>query len=183
MLGRDDVAAQIAHGLEFLAPFGLEPGAVCVDLGSGGGVPGLPLAAVYPGLTWLLVDSWEARCAHLERAVRRLDLEKRVRVVHGRAEELARGTLRARADVVVARAFGPLPTTLECGAPMLRDGGRIVVSVTRDREPPVAVPEVGLERELHWDTVHGAFCSYARRGPVNERFPRRPAAQRRAPLF
>jgi 16S rRNA (guanine527-N7)-methyltransferase len=105
-----------------------------VDLGSGGGVPGLVLAVARPDLEILLVDSMERRCAFLSEAVGALGLP-RTQVVHSRAEDLGRSDLRETVDAVVARSFGPPAVTAECAAPLLRVGGRLVVS-----EPPDAGP-------------------------------------------
>jgi precorrin-6B methylase 2 len=183
MLGPDDVDRQIAHALEFLRPFAVERDAACLDLGSGGGVPGLPLILAYPRTRWTLVDAWQARCDHLVRAVHALGVDDRVAVMHARAEAAGRGPLRTAADVVVARSFGPPPSTAECAGPLLRRGGRLVVSVAEEATWPAAIPEVGLLAERSWQTPSGAFRSYVRTGDVDVRFPRRPSAQRRSPLF
>lgn len=183
MLGPEDVAVPVAHAIEFFRGLSDPGDAHCLDLGSGAGVPGLPLALQYPRTRWTLVDAWEARCAHLENAVRALGLDKRVAVVHGRAEELARTTLRASADRVVVRSFGPPGITAECAAAFVRDGGRLVVSVARDAAWPDDIPELSLSLERAWSTARGAFRCYTRAGPLDARYPRRPAAQRRRPLF
>ena len=104
-----------------------------LDLGSGGGLPGLVLALEWPQTTVTLLDAQQRRTAFLADAVRRLGVTTRVQVVEGRAESLGRGAeLRGRVDVVVARAFGRPAVTAECAAPFLRADGILVVS-----EPPV----------------------------------------------
>ena len=112
-------------------------GGVCVDLGSGWGLPALPLALAHPTTSWTLVEAWERRAALLRRFVRLLELTGRVSIVHDRAERAARGILRGAADVVTARSFGPAAVTLECAAPLVRVGGQIVLSV---REAETAWP-------------------------------------------
>jgi 16S rRNA (guanine527-N7)-methyltransferase len=127
-LGPGPVAAHIEHTAGFLAALDGVVGLV-VDLGSGGGVPGLVIGIARPDLRLCLVDSRAMRCRFLEAAVAALEL--RAEVVEGRAEVIGHGPHRGTADAVVARSFGPPAATAECAAPLLRVGGRLIVS-----EPP-----------------------------------------------
>ena len=103
-----------------------------IDLGSGGGVPGLVLATALEAWRWELVETADRRAAFLDRVVHRLELDARVRVRHQRAEDLGRAPdARGRADAVTARSFGPPAVAAECAAPLLRTGGVLLVS-----EPP-----------------------------------------------
>jgi 16S rRNA (guanine527-N7)-methyltransferase len=103
-----------------------------LDLGSGGGVPGLVLVADHPTLCLVLLDSAERRCRFLRAAAADLGLGDRVEVVEQRAETAARDPARRGAvDVVVARSFGSPAVTAECAVGFLRLGGHLVVS-----EPP-----------------------------------------------
>jgi 16S rRNA (guanine527-N7)-methyltransferase len=132
-VGGDDLEAHLRHAEAFAAVIEElgEPGQG-LDLGSGGGLPGLVLAARWPAARWWLVDAGQRRAAFLSDAVVRLGWEGRVTVLGDRAETLARSIeLRAQLDVVSARAFGPPGVTSECGAGFLRVGGHLVVS-----EPP-----------------------------------------------
>jgi 16S rRNA (guanine527-N7)-methyltransferase len=120
-----------------------------LDLGSGGGVPGLVLAVRRPEWSWVRLDARQRRTDFLEAAVRGLDLDDRVDVVCARAEEAGRDpALREMCDLVVARSFGPPPVTAECGAPFLVVGGRLVVSEPPEpdprRWPAVELQAVGL---------------------------------------
>lgn len=112
-----------------------------LDLGSGGGVPGLVLAQQWATSQGVLVDANQRRCEWLEEAIARLGWSPRVSVRCGRAEELARvADLREAFPLVVARAFGPPPATAECAVAFLASGGTLAVS-----EPPVDAP-AGLDR-------------------------------------
>lgn len=141
-LGPGPVADHVAHAEAFAAAVSLPPDRA-LDLGSGGGVPGLVLAGRWPTTRWVLLDSQERRTAFLAGAVARLGWQDRVQVVRARAEEAGRDPdLRARFDLVTARSFGPPAVTAECAAPFLRVGGHLLVS-----EPPEAVdrwPAAGL---------------------------------------
>lgn len=93
-----------------------------VDIGSGAGFPGLPLAVAQP-LQVTLADSVGKKAAFLRTAVAAMDLEDRVAVRNARAEMLERGTW----DIVTARAVGSVADLVEIGLPLLRPGGRLVV--------------------------------------------------------
>lgn len=82
-----------------------------VDLGSGGGYPGLALAIALPHLEVTLIDSTKKKVAFLQEIVNTLGLSGRVRCLWGRFEDLMR-TERHRTDLVVARAVGPLKDIL-----------------------------------------------------------------------
>lgn len=103
-----------------------------LDLGSGGGLPGLVLARLRPELRWVLLDSQERRVDFLREAIELLGLSGRVTAWRARAEEAGRAPEhRETYDLVTARSFGPPAVTAECGSAFVRVGGRLVVS-----EPP-----------------------------------------------
>ena len=114
------------HLLNSAAIASLVPaGARVVDVGSGAGLPGIPLALVRPDLTVTLLEPLARRVAFLTECVDRLGLE-RVTVVRGRAEE---GPVRrdlGGADVVTARAVAPLDKLAGWCLPLLRPGGRLL---------------------------------------------------------
>lgn len=158
------------------------------DLGSGGGVPALPLALAFPGWVWVLVEASVRRAAFLRDAVGALGLGPLVRVVEDRAEVVGRSVeYRGRFDMVVARSFGPPAVVAECGAPLLRVGGVMVIS-----EPPGGSPgrwlaaglvALGLDPEA---TVSGGRWAYQVVRQVSlcpERFPRRVGVPVKRPLF
>lgn len=135
-LGPGPLQDQIDHALGFAAAAPSVP-QVALDLGSGGGVPGLVLAGHWPDSRWTLLDSSERRTAFLEESVARLGWAHRVSVVRTRAEDAGRDPqLRGTVDLVVARSFAAPAPTAECGAPFLRVGGHLLVS-----EPPEAGPD------------------------------------------
>ncbi|MET0326520.1 MAG: RsmG family class I SAM-dependent methyltransferase [Ilumatobacteraceae bacterium] len=148
MLGDRPIAEVIQHAGAFVDALASTTGTV-VDLGSGGGVPGLVIARARPDLMVVLVDRRATRADHLRRLVLRLDLSERAEVHAVDARRLAT-TFGRRADAVVARGFGPPAETLRCAAPLLADDGVIVVSEppnpAADRWPPTTLDEVGVER-------------------------------------
>ena len=139
-LGPGDPADHLAHAWGFvdavITHLGGEPDRFC-DLGTGGGVPGLVLAAQWPGSHGALVESAARRCAALEGWSRELGLEDRVEVLHGRAEYWAHAQgYRETFQVVTARSFARPAITAEIASGLVRLGGTIVVS-----DPPDAAPE------------------------------------------
>ncbi len=110
------------HILNSIAGVSLIPeGATVVDVGSGAGLPGVPLAILRPGLRVTLLEPLLRRATFLELAVDELGLEDRVRVVRARAEEH-----RERYDVVTGRAVAPLPRLIGWCAPLMARDGRIL---------------------------------------------------------
>ncbi len=160
--------------------------ATVLDLGSGGGLPGLPLAMVWPASHWVLLDGSQTRAEFLQHAVTTLGLTDRVLVVGERAEVAGRGELRGTFDCVVARSFaGPAPTA-ECGAPFLRVGGSLVVAEPPGGEPqrwdPQGLALLGLQIGLR---VVGrtAYQVLRQDTPCPDRFPRRVGVPTKRPLF
>lgn len=99
-------------------------GARVVDLGSGAGLPGVPLIIARPDLQVTLLEPMARRVAWLTEVVDTLALS--ASVVRGRAEEPAIKQQLAGADVVIARAVAPLAKLWAWSAPLLRQGGRLI---------------------------------------------------------
>jgi 16S rRNA (guanine527-N7)-methyltransferase len=97
-----------------------------VDLGSGAGLPGLPLATAYRDTPFTMVDAQRRRLDWIASTAATLGLTN-VTVVHARLEDLGRGPDRESFDVATARALGPLPVVAELGLPLLRIGGQLLV--------------------------------------------------------
>ncbi len=99
-----------------------------VDLGAGGGLPGLPVAVWNSTLEVVLLDTSAKRTAFLQWAVAELGIGDRVTVVEGRAEEFAHSPERGRFDLAIARGFASPGITMECAAPLLAPDGRLLVA-------------------------------------------------------
>lgn len=102
----------------------LEPGERIVDVGSGAGLPGLPLAIARPDLRVALVEPLLRRSQFLQEAVDELGLD--VDVIRGRAEEPEVRDRVGGADAVVSRAVAPLDRLTKWSLPLLRAGGRML---------------------------------------------------------
>ncbi|MDQ2944006.1 MAG: 16S rRNA (guanine(527)-N(7))-methyltransferase RsmG [Candidatus Dormibacteraeota bacterium] len=105
-----------------------------VDVGSGGGLPGLPLKIARPQLILTLVEADQAKAAFLVRACANLGLAG-VDVLARRAEDVGRDPLYREAfDVAVARALAPMPVLVELCLPLVRVGGRLLAQKTASED-------------------------------------------------
>jgi len=142
-----------------------------VDVGSGGGLPGLVVAASRPDLELTLVDRRERSCDFLRRAVRALGLNSRVRVVHADLEALGHDPAwRAGYDAATARGVAPPAEVAELVLPLIRAGGRLVVSVagSGERWPDSGLRLLGAAVERRSEGLI-VVCA----GVCPDRFPRR----------
>ena len=110
----------------------LNPGERVADIGSGAGLPGLPLAIAQPGLRIVLIESLLRRTEFLHRAVTELGLD--VEVLRGRAEEPAIRENVGGCDAVVSRAVARLDKVTRWSLPLLRPGGRML-AIKGERAP------------------------------------------------
>lgn len=186
-LGPGPVAGHIEHAAGFLQAVGDPHPQRVVDLGSGGGVPGLVLALAWPQAHVRLLDASERRTLFLARAAGWLELSARVTVAHARAEEAGRDPgWRSAADLVVARSFGPPAVTAECAAPLLSVGGRLVVSEPpdgEDRWPEDALQGLGLRPVARLEQAFSRFQVLRQETPCPDRYPRRTGVPAKRPLF
>jgi 16S rRNA (guanine527-N7)-methyltransferase len=184
-IGAGPLEPHVSRSHGFAAAFGPSAPARLVDLGTGGGLPGLVLAGAWPTTAVRLLDANQRRCAFLRRAVRDLGWEERVVVDERRAEQAGRDPgVRAGADAVVARSFAPPAVTAECGSPLLRPGGLLIVGEPPDggpsRWPARSLAELGLAVD---DLQVPGFVRLRQVGQCPGRFPRRVGVPAKRPLF
>lgn len=186
-LGRGAIDAHLRHAEAMATVAGLAPGVV-VDLGSGGGIPGLVLAGRWPESRIVLVEAQRSRAEFLQAAVGSLGLGDRVTVADERAEVAARRVeLRGSADVVTARSFGAPPVTAECAVGFLRTGGLLVVSEPpggdADRWPRDELAPLGLRLQGLRVGSGGSFAVLEALGEPDDRWPRRDGVPAKRPLW
>ncbi len=165
-----------------------------VDLGSGGGVPALPLAIARPDVAWTLVESVGKKAAALRSFVEALGLSH-VSVVAERAELLGRDSVfRETFQLATARACAPLPVLAELALPFVAVGGQLIAwKGPLDAESPEVVAGASAARQLGAapprvvepglaELGGHRFVVVAKVGPTPARFPRRPREPSRRPL-
>ena len=125
----------IADSLTLLPIIAQEEAKHVVDIGSGGGLPGIPLAITMPEVTFTLVETTKKKAYFLSQVVETLALDN-VTIMAQRAEDLSTsdGGFRDIADVVVARAVGTLPTLLEITIPFVKVGG-LLLAIKGEKAP------------------------------------------------
>ena len=164
-----------------------------VDVGSGGGLPGLPLKIALPELSLTLVESVGKKATFLEETVSELGLRD-VRVVKARAEEAARAPEhRDSYDAALARALGKLPVVIELCAPLLAPGGLLVALRKGDLDAEVQASAPAFKALKLWSRVPIPIelpDLHDRRGlvvgekyaPTPDAYPRRPGMAAKRPL-
>jgi 16S rRNA (guanine527-N7)-methyltransferase len=131
------------------------PGARVVDVGSGAGLPGIPLGLARPDLTLTLVEPMARRVEFLQNVVTALDAPWRV--IRGRAEERSVARAVGRVDVVTARAVAPLPRLVGWCRGLLSPGAQLIalVGARAAAQVPDLVPELEAAgmRDVHTRAV------------------------------
>jgi 16S rRNA (guanine527-N7)-methyltransferase len=190
---RDPAEGVDVHVADSLVALELEPvrrAARAADLGSGGGFPGLVLAAALPDARFSLVESVGRKCAFLERAATEMGLGN-VGVVNARAEEWSAG-LTAN-DLVTVRAVAPLPVLVEYAAPLLEVGGTLVAwkggrVPAEEADGAAAAAALGMEppRARRVEPYPGADRRHLylslKVGPTPNGYPRRAGMARKRPF-
>lgn len=189
-LGPADIEVQITHAEGFalcwenIRP---TPPLEFLDLGSGGGLPGLVLLERW-NCRGVLIDSMEKRMKLLIDVLSEPDAPSHGEVIIGRAEEIARDPALSEAfDLVTARSFGPPAVTAECAARFLKVGGALIVS-----EPPQdggaerwnvnVLAELGLEPQGRV-RYGAAFQVLLKTKLTPPKFPRGIGIPGKSPLF
>ncbi len=155
-----------------------------VDVGSGGGSPGIPVALCRPELHVDLLEAQRRKCDFLQAVSRDF---ANVSVVCARAEEHGRGQGRDAYGTALAQALAPVPVAVEWCLPLVRPGGRAIF-LTGDVDLAVAAAASeavgGGAPELVAlpGTDRRRLLVVPKLEPTPERFPRRPGAARKRPL-
>ncbi len=156
--------------------------ASAIDVGSGGGSPGLPLALV-TGVEMTLLEATGSKCAFLRQAVEAVGAA--CSVVHDRSEQFARGAGREAFDCALARALAPPPAAAELCLPLVRVGGHVVLYTAAtdiDEVSQAAAHVGGAVAETVAVAPNRRLVVLAKTAPTPERFPRRPGMATTRPL-
>jgi len=172
-----------------LVPFIVSAGAhTVIDIGSGGGLPGAPLAIALPQMQFTLLEATGKKARFLQQTAAALDLSN-VSVINDRAETIGRDREHHREhyDIVTARAVGRLPALVEIAAPLLRIGGHLLAIKGAKAAEEIADAKEALHR-LHSRVVDtrrtatGTIIIIEKQRRSPKLYPRRPGEPGRAPL-
>ena len=189
----DRATAKVVHladSLTLLEYLGPPPGKLA-DIGSGGGVPGIPLAIARPDMQVVLIESTRKKAAFLDSAVAQLKLPN-VRVLPQRAEEVAHGPRRESFDFVVVRAVAAMIWLAEWSLPLLKIGGKLLAlkgpkSAGELPLPPRVLARLGGQTPLVHPSGRSDFAGHViieipKSTPSDPHLPRDPTKAKGKPL-
>jgi len=186
LIGPRELPSALAHARDLgkVATDGLSANSRALDIGSGGGLPGLVLATDWPTWSWVLLDSNHRAAVFLREVVEALRLADRVTVAEARVEDFARDPgEKAAFGLVVGRSVAPLAVMCEYAAPLLEVGGRLVVSQPPGRSGLVsdeALERLGMRLELV--STEPSAAVFQQISPCPAGFPRRAGIALKRPL-
>ncbi len=189
---------QIKHFLDSLTvtltfKLPLRPSFSVIDIGTGAGLPGIPLKILLPDIRLVLLEATAKKAAFLDHIKHKLGLDN-TEIVVGRAEKVAHETqYRERFDVVLSRAVSPLPPLVELTLPFCTIGGSFVAQKKGEIEPEIsqaakAINLLGgkLREVKRIDLEELADERYLviidKVSPTPHQYPRRPGIPAKRPL-
>ena len=192
-------AVQTRHFLDSLSLVKAVPAAMLqssrfVDVGTGAGLPGIPLKIVFGGARGVLVDATAKKVDLLNDLVNELGLDG-IEAIHSRAETLGhKDGLREGFDLVFARALAPMPVLVELTLPFCRVGGLVVVHKTVGADAEIASAAYAIETMggeatrtvgSAWDGPDSGLklIVIEKVNPTPENYPRRPGMPSKRPLM
>ena len=163
-----------------------------LDIGTGAGVPGIPLKLLFPAMRLVLLESVAKKTAFLQHLVSRLELDN-VEVITGRAEDMAREErFREGFDLVISRAVGNLSTIVELALPFCRQDALFIAPKKGQIEEELKRASRAINilggtlREVKEVKVEGldhrSLVIIAKTGPTPDRYPRRAGIPAKRPI-
>lgn len=164
-----------------------------IDVGTGAGFPGIPLAILLPNVQFTLMDSLNKRITFLKEVVQKCGL-KNVECIHSRAEELAKdGDYRENYDVCVSRAVANLSVLLEYCIPFIKKGGKFISYKSISSEEELTDSKnaqnklccklkVNISFELPDTDIKRNFLIFEKFDHTADKYPRNNGIPRKKPL-
>lgn len=164
-----------------------------IDVGTGAGFPGIPLAILCSDAQFMLMDSLNKRIKFLNEVIKVCELEN-VKTIHSRAEDLGRNkNFREQYDLCVSRAVANMSTLLEYCIPFIKVGGKFISYKSGDvkdelQKSEVAQQELGCKRkkiipfELPQSDMQRTFVIFEKKKVLLNKYPRQAGKPKREPL-
>jgi len=189
------VIEHLLDSLSCLSFDSFDTGKSLIDVGTGGGLPGVPLGIARPGISITLLEATEKKVTFLRNVREELDLPN-LRLLNARAEEIGRRSeYREAFEIATARALAALPVVAEYCAPLVKVGGTILAMKGRLAEEELAQgvaagAELGLELRGVLEVKNSAeliqkerrIVVFEKVGATPKKFPRRTGLARKRPL-
>lgn len=175
---RDPAEARRVHVEDALAAADLLGAGPVVDVGSGGGSPGIPLASARPDLEFHLLEATRKKCSFLREVATGFP---NVEVVCARAEEHAAGSGRDFYGTAVARALAPPPVAAEWCLPLVAVGGTAILFVGPTADVGAVARAAAMLGSEEPEATDGLLL-LRKVAPTPAGFPRRPGMARKRPL-
>jgi len=164
-----------------------------IDVGTGAGIPGIPLKILFPDIKLVLLDSTAKKANFLHYLKQKLELDN-VEIVVGRAEEIAhQAQYREKFDMVLSRAVAPLPTLVELTLPFCTIGGSFIAQKKGAIAPEINKATLAISRlggklrevksiDLEEFTDERRLIIVDKVSPTPEQYPRRPGIPSKRPI-
>ncbi len=164
-----------------------------IDVGTGAGIPGIPLKILFPDIKLVLLDSTAKKAAFLDHLKQKLRLDN-VEIVVGRAEEVAHETqYREKFDMVLSRGVASLPTLVELTLPFCKIGGSFIAQKKGAIDPEISSSSKAISLlggslrevkrvDLEEFTDERRLIIIDKLSPTPQHYPRRPGIPSKRPL-
>lgn len=164
-----------------------------IDVGTGAGFPGIPLAILYEDTEFVLMDSLNKRLNFIHKVIDECQLTN-VKTVHSRAEDLGHNNLyREKFDFCVSRAVASLPVLLELCTPFIKVGGKFISyksELLQDElissKRALSLLHCDLEKEYSYtipdSDMYRVFAVFNKRERLEDKYPRQAGKPKKSPL-
>ena len=164
-----------------------------IDVGTGAGFPGIPLAILYPETNFVLLDSLKKRLHFIDDVLDKCGIDN-VILLHGRAEDFGRDEeYREKFDYCVSRAVASLPILLELCTPFVKVGGKFISYKSEHLSEELAqskraIAEMNceLEKELIYSIPHTdlyrVFAVFQKKNKLGRKYPRQAGKPKKSPV-
>lgn len=189
---KDVVLKHFVDSISIVSYFDLKDKKV-IDVGTGAGFPGIPLAILNLDTEFVLADSLKKRLHFIDQVTEKCDL-KNVTTVHGRAEDLGQDTMyRERFDYCVSRAVASLPVLLELCIPFVKQNGYFISYKSETLQQELGQAKHAMQElncslyqeysyTLPETDYYRVLAAFSKNGPLKKKYPRQAGKPKRNPL-